>query len=360
MSLSCARPRLEQRERDCILMNLMELTRKLINISSVTGEEMEICRFLLSYLKTLGYRVETQEVTAARANIIATTGARPLVVFSTHLDTIPPYMPASEDDDYIYGRGACDAKGIMAAQIMAAEKLRAAGLAEIGLLFTVDEEAGSAGARAANFHPLASSCRYLINGEPTDNRLAAASKGSLRLSIRTEGRAAHSAYPEHGDSAIERLLDILADIRSFNWPSDEFFGETTCNIGTIQGGTRTNVIPAEASADLHFRLVTPSQVVREALEQLVGGRGDVEYLSLTEPVRMLALEGFESCVVRFTTDIPHLSNWGMPLLLGPGSILDAHTTHERVGKRELDDAVELYVRLARTLLARKAEGAEGR
>jgi acetylornithine deacetylase len=320
---------------------------------------MEVCRFLLSYLKSLGYRVEAQKVVAAgSANIIATTGARPLVVFSTHMDTVPPHMPVREDDDYIYGRGACDAKGIMAAQIMAAEKLRAEGLAEIGLLFTVDEETGSAGARAANLHSLASLCRYLINGEPTDNLLAVASKGSLRLSIRTEGRAAHSAYPEQGDSAIERLLDILADIRSYTWPADEFFGETTCNIGTIQGGTRSNVIPAEASADLHFRLVTRSEVVKEKLERLVGGRGRVEYLSLTEPVRMLEVEGFESCVVRFTTDIPHLSNWGKPLLLGPGSILDAHTSHERVGKRELDDAVELYVRLARTLLAREKEGAE--
>jgi acetylornithine deacetylase len=339
-------------------MNLIELTRKLINIPSVTGEEAEVCRFLLSYLQSLGYEVEAQEVLATgSANIIAKTDALPLVVFSTHIDTVPPHMPAREADGYIFGRGACDAKGIMAAQIMAAEKLRAEGVTEIGLLFTVDEEAGSAGARAANVHPLASACRYLINGEPTDNRLAVASKGSLRLSIKTEGRAAHSAYPEHGDSAIERLLDILADVRGFAWPSDELFGETTCNIGTIQGGTRTNVIPAEAGADLHFRLVTPSEVVKEGLELLVAGRGRVEYLSLTEPVRMLGVEGFESCVVRFTTDIPHLSNWGAPLLLGPGSILDAHTTHERVGKRELEDAVDLYARLARTLLARQVEGA---
>ena len=342
-------------------MNLIELTRKLINIPSVTGEEAEVCRFLFSYLKSLDYEVEAQEVVATgSANIIATTGALPLVVFSTHIDTVPPHMPAREADGYIFGRGACDAKGIMAAQIMAAERLRAEGLTEIGLLFTVEEETGSAGSRAANRHPLASSCRYLINGEPTDNRLATGSKGSLRLSIRTEGRAAHSAYPEHGDSAIERLLDILTDIRGFTWPSDEFFGETTCNIGTIQGGTRTNVIPAEASADLHFRLVTPSEVVKVQLEQLVRGRGRVEFLSVTEPVRMLEVEGFESCVVRFTTDIPHLSNWGTPLLLGPGSILDAHTLYERVGKLELNDAVDLYVRLAGALLAREVEGAEGR
>ena len=335
-------------------MNLIELTRALIDIPSVTGEELEVGLYLDSYLKTLGYEVEAQAVEPGRANIIATTHARPQVVFSTHMDTVPPHMPASEDDDYIYGRGACDAKGIIAAQIMACERLRAEDVMDIGLLFTVDEEAGSLGARVANAHSLAASCRYLINGEPTDNRLATASKGSLRLSLRTEGKAAHSAYPEQGDSAIERLLDVLNDIRRCEWPADEVFGETTCNIGTIQGGTRTNVIPAEASASLHFRLVTPAAVVQERLETLVAGRARVEYLSLTEPVRMLAVEGFESCVARFTTDIPQLSNWGVPLLLGPGSILDAHTDHERVGKDELNEAVELYVRLGRTLLARKS------
>jgi acetylornithine deacetylase len=335
-------------------MNLIELTKELINISSVTGHEYEVGRFLNSYLQSLGYVVEMQEVAAddakaGRANIIAMTDARPLVVFSTHLDTVPPHIPATEDALYIYGRGACDAKGIMAAQIVAAERLRAEGVEGIGLLFTVDEETGSAGARAANLHPLASSCRYLINGEPTDNKLAVGSKGSLRLSIQTVGRAAHSAYPEQGESAIEKLLDVLADVRAAAWPVDEFFGETTCNIGTIQGGTRTNVIPAAARADLHFRLVTPSPLVKEQLEALVMKRARVEYLSLTEPVRMLEVEGFESCVVRFTTDIPHMSNWGTPLLLGPGSILDAHTEHERVGKRELAEAVDLYARLARTL-----------
>lgn len=339
-------------------MNLIELTRELINIPSVTDEECEVGRYLNSYLKSLGYEVEAQPVRGARANIIATTDARPLVVFSTHMDTVPPHIAASEDADYIYGRGACDAKGIMAAQIMACERLRAEGLVDIGLLFTVDEEAGSLGAREANTHPIAFSCSYLVNGEPTDNRLAIASKGSLRLSLKVEGKAAHSAYPEHGDSAIERLLDVLNDIRRCEWPSDEFFGETTCNIGTIQGGTRTNVIAAQAGADLHFRLVTPGLVVQEKLEAVVAGRARIEYLSLAEPVQMLALEGFDSCVARFTTDIPQLSNWGTPLLIGPGSILDAHTDRERVGKRELEEAVDLYVRLGRTLLARvEIEGA---
>ncbi len=336
-------------------MNLIELTRKLIDIPSVTGDEAEAGRFLAAYLESLSYKAEAQEVSAGRANVIATTSARPRIVLSTHMDTVPPHIASSEDEEFVHGRGACDAKGIIAAQITAAERLRAEGVEEIGLLFTVDEEMGSLGARAANRHPLASECRYLINGEPTDNRLATGSKGSLRLTIRTEGRAAHSAYPEQGDSAIEKLLDVLASIRACQWPSDEFFGETTCNIGTIAGGTRPNVVPSEARADLQIRLVTKAAPVREMIERATRGRAQVEYLSTHDPVRMVAVEGFEQCVVRFTTDIPHLTRWGAPLLVGPGSILVAHTSQERVAKRELAEAVDLYMRLVRALLSRERQ-----
>ncbi|MCI0348473.1 MAG: M20/M25/M40 family metallo-hydrolase, partial [Acidobacteriales bacterium] len=261
----------------------------------------------------------------------------------------------------------CDAKGIIAAQILAAEKLRAEGLDDVGLLFTVDEEAGSDGARAANNHPLASSCRFLINGEPTENKLAVGTKGSLRLRVKTTGRAAHSAYPELGDSAIEKLLDVLNDIRNCGWPADEFLGDTTCNIGTIKGGVRANVIPENAEADLQIRLTTAADPVKRILEKTINGRAHVECLSVSEPVKLLAVDGFETCAVRFTTDIPYLTNWGTPLLLGPGSIHDAHTTRERVNKRELASAVALYERLARMLLTsanqeaqhqkQKAEGA---
>jgi acetylornithine deacetylase len=332
-------------------MNLFELTRRLIDIPSVSGEEREVGRFLASYLESLGWRVELQEVEAGRANVLATTGAPPRVVLSTHMDTVPPFIPSAEDETEIRGRGACDAKGIIAAQVTAAEALRAEGVNEVGLLFTVDEELGSLGARAANTHALARECRHLVNGEPTDNRLASGSKGSLRLRLSTEGRAAHSAYPERGESAIEKMLDVLADLRTARWPRDEFFGETTCNIGTIGGGTRPNIIPAEAHVELQIRLVTPSAEVRKILEEALAGRARVEYLSAAEPVRMHTVEGFEREVVRFTTDIPYLSNWGAPLLVGPGSILDAHTDGERVPKRELEEAVGIYTRLVRTLLA---------
>lgn len=329
-----------------------------MDIPSVSGEEGEVGRFLASHLQGLGYEVELQEVARARANVLARAAARPRIVLSTHMDTVPPFIASSEDDEYIHGRGACDAKGIIAAQLTAAARLRAEGIEEIGFLFTVDEELGSLGARAADAHAWGRECEYLINGEPTENRLAVGSKGSLRLRLLTEGRAAHSAYPERGESAIEKMLDVLADIRRCVWPRDEFFGETTCNIGTVKGGTRPNVIPAEAAAELQIRLVKPSGIIKEMLEKLVAGRARVEYMSAAEPVRMHAVKGFEREVVRFTTDIPYLSSWGRPLLLGPGSILDAHTDGERVSKRELEEAVGLYTRLVKSLLYRAMRGSE--
>jgi len=258
-------------------------------------------------------------------------------------------MPSAEDDEYIKGRGSCDAKGIIAAQIFAAEGLRSKGMQNIGLLFTVDEELSSEGAQAANKHPLARECRYLINGEPTDNRIAIGTKGSVRPIITTSGRAGHSAYPEYGESAIDKLLDILHDIRAIEWPEDSFFGTTTCNIGVIEGGTRPNVIPDHARAQLQIRLGIDIEQVKRVVERAIGGRGEIEYASAHNPVRLFSSPGFEETVVRFTTDVPYLSNWGKPLLLGPGSILDAHTDHERVSKRELDRAVELYVKLASDL-----------
>ncbi|HWF90509.1 MAG TPA: M20/M25/M40 family metallo-hydrolase [Pyrinomonadaceae bacterium] len=330
-------------------MDVFNLTRALIDIPSVTGDERAVGQFLSNYLEEAGLRVERQEVAPERFNVIARTHAPPRIVFSTHMDTVPPFIESREDEEFIYGRGSCDAKGIMAAQIFAAQRLRDEGVNDVGLLFTVDEELGSLGAQAANQHPLARECRYLINGEPTDSRLATGTKGSVRVIITTEGRAAHSAYPEAGESAIEKLLDILDDIRTRDWPEDSFFGTTTCNIGVLSGGTRPNVIADKARAELQIRLGIDIEQVKKVLEDAVGDRGRLEYASAHNPIRLFSVDGFEQCVVRFTTDVPYLSQWGKPLLLGPGSILDAHTDHERISKRELADAVDLYVNLVKKL-----------
>jgi acetylornithine deacetylase len=332
-------------------MDLFELTRQLIDIPSVTGGEAQLAGFLASYLQELGYEVELQAVIGDRVNVIAKTGAAPEVVFSTHLDTVPPHIMSSEDAENIYGRGACDAKGIIAAQIFAAQQLRGNGLDQIGLLFTVDEEMASAGAVVANEHPLANGCRYLINGEPTDNLLASGTKGSLRFTLTTRGRAAHSAYPENGDSAIEKLLDVLQALRSCEWPREETFGETTCNIGVISGGTKPNVVPDAAMAEVQMRLVTSVAPIKQMIKSVVADRAEIKYSSEHGPVKLMAVDDLDQTVVRFTTDIPYLTHWGRPLLLGPGSILDAHTDHEKVSKQELSRAVSLYVSLATQLLA---------
>ena len=331
------------------------LARDLIDIPSISGDEAGVARFLAAELGGLGYSVELLDQVPGRPGIFAATEAPARVVFCTHLDTVAPHVASSEDGAFLYGRGSCDAKGIIAAQVAAAERLRAEGIREVGLLFVVDEEKGSLGARAANRHPAAGDCQWIIVGEPTENKLAVGSKGSLRVNLSVQGVGGHSAYPERGRSAIHGLVEVLSDVRAIKWPRDPFFGETTCNIGVIAGGEGANVIAPDARAELHLRLVGDESVVHELLERAVAGRAKIEYLSLTPPIKLTAVPGFEQCVVSFTTDVPHLSSWGTPLLLGPGSIHDAHTAGERIAKTELARGVTLYTDLARALLAEQAE-----
>lgn len=333
-------------------MDLFELTKALMSTPSTSGEEEAVGQWLHDHLSSLGWNTELQAVSENQNNVIAFLNETPRVWFSTHMDTVPPFIPPTEDEEKIYGRGACDAKGIIAAQITAAERLRSEGVEDIGLLFLVEEERTSTGAKKANEHPLAAKCEYMINGEPTDLDLAIGSKGTFRLKIKTSGKAAHSAYPEEGESAIEKLIDILDDVRNTKFPEDEFFGETTVNVGTIEGGVALNVIPPSAEAGLAIRLTTKREPIQKALESIIRERGELEVLSCSEPVKMLAVDGFDQKVVRFTTDIPYLTNWGQPLLLGPGSILVAHTKDEFVRKADLERAVTLYVDLAKRLLNR--------
>ncbi|MGB5013535.1 MAG: M20/M25/M40 family metallo-hydrolase [Pyrinomonadaceae bacterium] len=333
------------------MMELFQLTKQLMSIPSVSGDEEAVGFWLRDHLESFGGTVELQKVTDTQNNVIAYLNDTPRVWLSTHMDTVPPFIAPAEDDEKIYGRGSCDAKGIIAAQITAAELLRRDGIEDIGLLYTVEEERASTGAKVANDHPLAAKCEYLINGEPTDNDLAIGSKGAFRAKIITKGKAAHSAYPEQGESAIEKLLDILAGVRETTFPNDDFFGETTCNIATLDGGVALNVIPPNAEAGMLIRLTTPMETVKDALDTIIDGRGELKIMSYSLPVKMLAVEGFKQKVVRFTTDIPHLGKWGQPLLLGPGSILVAHTKDEFVLKKDLELAVGLYSDLVKKLLA---------
>ncbi len=332
-------------------MNVFELTRKLISIPSISGDEKAVAEFLAEYLSAAGFEVETQETVEGRPNVYARRGD-PDVVLSTHTDTVPPYVEFREDDEFIYGRGACDTKGIIAAMIKAAEALSEANVTDFGLLFVVGEEAGSVGARVAN--TITNRSRYLINGEPTESKLALGSKGALRAIVRTGGRAAHSAYPEMGESAIEKLLDVLNDLRGVEFPRDETLGATTMNIGMIKGGVAANVIPPEAEAELMLRVVTSNDSLKRIIERVVDSRAEVEYTFGCDPVFTEKLEGFETAVVAFTTDIPALTNWGKPLLFGPGSILDAHTAGEKISKKELARAVDVYGQMVVNLKARSS------
>ncbi len=331
---------------------LFNLTQRLVNIESITGNETACCEYLADDLVRRGWKVETIPVSAKRFDVFASRG-QPQVVLSTHLDTVPPFIPAREDSDFIYGRGSCDAKGIAAAEVAAAERLREEGIENLALLFLVGEETLSDGACAANRVPRGS--KYLINGEPTGNKLALGTKGILRIDLHVRGKMAHSAYPHLGKSAIDALLDILADVRKMPLPVDETLGPCTLNIGVISGGCAANVVPGEARAQLLFRTV-PRELgaadLQSQVESRLRERCDFEIVRDTPALRMEALDGFETDIVAFSTDVPSLTAWGRPLLLGPGSIHVAHTDHERVRKQDLVEAVELYCRLVRTLIAR--------
>jgi acetylornithine deacetylase len=327
-------------------MNVFDLTERLISIPSISGGEGPVAEFLAEYLGHAGLEVELQQVAAGRPNLYARRGD-PEVVLSTHTDTVPPYVEFKEDEQFIYGRGACDAKGIIASMVKAAENLTGAGVTGFGLLFVVGEEAGSPGARAANAIPNRS--RYLVNGEPTESKLALGSKGALRAVLKARGRAAHSAYPDLGESAVDKLLDALGDLRRAELPSDGALGSSTMNIGRIEGGVAANVIPADAQAELMFRAVGEVGALKRIIERSVGARAEVEYTFECDPVFTEALDGFDTSVVSFTTDIPLLTRWGKPLLFGPGSILDAHTAHERISKCELAQAVDVYASMVTRL-----------
>ena len=339
-------------------MELFELARALVDIESTTGHEKNVGDYLFAHLSGLTARhkgqVERIPAEPDRDNIFACWG-EPVVTLSTHMDTVPPFFGSNEDGDFIWGRGSCDAKGIIAAMIAAAEKLLAAGTRNAGLLFVVGEERNSAGARAAAAAPRGS--RFLINGEPTENHLALGSKGALRYEIITHGKLAHSAYPELGHSAIHALLDVLYDIRQIPLPHDDLLGLSTLNIGTIDGGRAPNVVADLAEAEIMFRTVADPVKIREAVSAAVAGRAEAREVLHTPAVQLSKFDGLPTTIVAFTTDIPTFDGaWGQPFLIGPGSIHVAHTAEERISKRELSDAVDIYARMATQLLTTGRSG----
>src|SRR5215467_6704142 len=331
-------------------MDPFELTKKLITIPSVTGTEREIGEFLSSHLTSLGYRVERHNVVGDRFNVFAFAG-HGRVMFCTHIDTVPPAaLPilAREDDDFLYGRGACDTKGIIAAMLEAGERVRHEGVDRFGYLFLVGEETDSIGAKVAN--TLKWNSEYVIVGEPTQNKLARAQKGTMMINLTAAGRACHSGYPEQGTSAIRVLMNLINDCEKADWGNDPVLGKGTFNTGTVQGGQAANIVPPSASASMMIRTVEPRAQVEEKMRRIVGNRATMEIVGAADPLLLHVVEGFETTVVSFGSDAPHLTNTGKRLLIGPGSILDAHTTGEKISKRELMEGIELYERLVRKLL----------
>lgn len=329
-------------------MDLVRLTRELIDIESITGNEAEVGEYLYRLLSKLGYHAEKMPVEGPRHNIYATLDARPDLVFSTHMDTVPPFIPSSEDGEKVFGRGSCDAKGIIAAQIAAAERLRGSS-SRIAMLFVVGEERDSQGAKEANRH--APGSRFLINGEPTENKIGRASKGTLRVQLTATGRMAHSAYPHLGESAIEKLVRALHRVLEMPLPDNPEVGQTTMNIGQIEGGRAPNVIPDFARAQLLYRLVGTTEKLRKDIQAGVEGLVTPEFALEIPYVKLRTVDGIPEMIAAFTTDIPTLTNWGEPVLLGPGSIHVAHTDGEFIPKRELNEAVDLYASIAKKLMA---------
>jgi len=334
-------------------MDPFQLTRTLVDIDSVTPNEERVGQFLFDHLSEIaartGGRVEKIEVEPHRDNVLAYWGEPIVVTLSTHMDTVPPFFPSREDSDFIWGRGACDTKGIIASMIHAVEALVQDGVRGVALLFVVGEERNSAGAYAAAKNPRGS--RYLINGEPTENKLALGSKGALRYEIIAKGRMAHSAYPHLGESAIEKLLDALERVRRISMPSDPILGASTLNIGTIQGGRAPNVIPDHARAEVFFRLVDSGDSIRAAVTEASRGLAEAKEVLSIPAVHLGSVTGLDTCVVSYTTDIPAFEGtWGQPFLFGPGSIHFAHTDEERIPKAELLDAIKIYQKLVRQLL----------
>ncbi len=329
------------------MADVVTLAAELLALESTTGSEGKTVDYVSRWLVARGWNVTVQEVTPGRGNVWASRAGGG-VTLSTHLDTVPPHVPPRIEHDRLYGRGSSDAKGIAAAMLAAGDALAAAGEDRVDLLFVVGEEKGSDGARAANRLPATS--RYLINGEPTESRLAIGCKGSLRVTLRTRGREAHSAYPELGESAITPMLELLPTLKNVALPSDPRLGQTTVNVGTIRGGTAANIIPGECEVEMMFRLVGDVDVVKQKVESWVAGRAEITYGSYIPPQFFHTIPGFETAAVSYTSDIPLLDRWGTPLLFGPGSIHVAHTPDEYVDLGELRASVHAYQRLVRALL----------
>jgi acetylornithine deacetylase len=333
------------------VIDAIALARQLVDIPSITENEFAVGEFLERELTRLGFACRRQSITETRFNLFASAGGRPRVILNSHLDTVPPWFGSSEDGEFLYGRGACDTKGVIAAMLAAGERLRARGVQDFAFLFVAGEETDSIGAKSANTHFAGLGSEYVLVGEPTESMFAKASKGAFTCTVRFEGASGHSAYPDRGDSAINKLVAAVAEINATNWGEHQVLGTATVNVGVIRGGVKPNVIAGEAEAEMIFRVVTDLDDVRARLEPVLARhKGRILKAAGNPPQFMTVPEGARSTVVSFNSDVPHLRGLGQPLLFGPGSILDAHGPKEKIAKKELAAAIDTYEETVRNLL----------
>lgn len=327
----------------------LELLQRLVDVPSPTGSEGPYARVVAELLEADGYAVELPEVAPGRPNLVARprTGEAPAVYFSTHLDVVPPHLPARREGDRLHGRGTADTKGPLVAMLEAARRLRAEGIAA-GFLLVVGEEVDHCGAlHAARTLDLGGT--RIVLGEPTSNRVVAAQKGLLKVRLVAEGVAGHSAFPDRGVSAIHRLLELLERVRHEPWPTRPVLGPTTWNVGLIEGGVAANVFAPAASCEVLFRLAVPAADVLARVEALAAaGEGvRVEVISRNDPVELTVPPELPTCVIPFNSDASYLAPLGPVWLGGPGAIELAHSEHEHITRADIEGGVELYLQLGR-------------
>ncbi|KAF9888623.1 hypothetical protein FE257_008555 [Aspergillus nanangensis] len=337
---------------------VISLLYDLIEVPSNSEYEQDVAVFLDNHLTALGYTVERIPIAqgSTRENVYAYLGSqrKTRACLSSHMDTVPPHIPLRVDGSTIYGRGACDDKGPMAAQICALEELRAEGKVkegDVSLLFVVGEEKGGPGMLAANNHDL--SFEGVVFGEPTEGKLVVGHKGHLVFELIGEGKACHSGYPHHGTNANIALVEALNDFLTTKFPDSSLLGPSTFNIGKLEGGVSYNIVPAASKALCAVRVATDMPGIKKIVADTAAKHPNIRLeFKFEYPETLLDhdVEGFETGPVSYGTDVPRFKGNHKKYLYGPGSILVAHGENEQIEMSELLEGVKRYKTLTTHIL----------
>ena len=317
---------------------MIDFLIQIMGVESTSGMENSVADHIKDNFAPPGAELEIQEISNGTRNLFYKWG-NPRIIFCSHFDTVPPYIPPRIEGDTIYGRGSCDAKGQIAVLAEVCKKLHEKGETNFGLLMLAGEEVGSYGARRAN--ELITGCEYVIVGEPTENKLIKAQKGNMLAEVEFFGKAFHSGYPEHGDNAIQRMVDFVNALNALEFPVDPVLGETTYNIGNLSADNARNIVSDHVSMKIFFRTTfLTHEILIEKVLSIIDENTKIEFAYGDPPIEFHTIEGFETGVVSYGSDAPELTNLGKPLLYGPGSIFNAHTDNEHITIPEIEKAVE--------------------